>query len=235
MNLHFEAPSGHAPRPPRSGDSGDGSTPEPIVNAPWPVVVLTLSIVAAYALQSRISLDLAAQLLAFSPRGLLEGGWARIFTSLFAHGSWAHALMNAAFILAFGAPVARLFGPRPGGVVIFFTFYLACGVAACLGFAALHWGQSASLLGASGAASGLMGAAARIIGGHGQVGPMFSKAVTGMGLGWLLVNLIMAVAGGVLIPGAGGADIGWEAHLAGFASGVLLIGAFQRLGHLTRV
>ena len=71
-----------------------------------------------------------------------------------------------------------------------------------------------------------MGAAARLIGGQGEPGPMFSKAVTGMGAAWIVVNVIMAFTGGALIPGAGGAGVGWEAHLAGFAAGVLLIGPF---------
>jgi membrane associated rhomboid family serine protease len=80
------------------------------------------------------------------------------------------------------------------------------------------------MVGASGAASGLMGAAARLIGGQGRVGPVFSQAVTGMGLGWLIINLILAVTGGAFIPGAGDAGVAWEAHLAGFVAGVLLIG-----------
>jgi membrane associated rhomboid family serine protease len=134
--------------------------------------------------------------------------------------------MNAAFILAFGAPVARFFGPHVGGAIDFFLFYVFCGVLACLGFAALHWGQETSLIGASGAASGLMGAAARLIGGNGRVGPVFSRAVTGMGLGWLIINIIMAFAGGLAVPGGGLGGVGWEAHLAGFAAGVLLIGPF---------
>src|SRR5690606_20824652 len=99
-----------------------------------------------------------------------------------------------------------------------------------LGFAALHWGQAAALIGASGAASGLMGAAARLIGGGGRVGPVFSQSVTGMGLAWLIVNAIMALAPGGLVPGVGQtASVGWEAHLVGFAAGVLLIGPFGRL------
>lgn len=209
-------------------ESPASSPPEhqPIVNAPWPVVAVTLSIIAAYALQTRAPLNAAADAFAFSPALLGHGGEPRLVTSLFVHGSWAHALMNAAFILAFGAPVARFFGPRPLGVILFLVFYIACGVLAGLGFAALHWGQQAALVGASGAASGLMGAAARLIGGRGEAGPVFSRAVTGMGAGWIVVNIIMAVAGGTLVPGAGGAAIGWEAHLAGFAAGVLLLGPF---------
>jgi membrane associated rhomboid family serine protease len=32
-----------------------------------------------------------------------------------------------------------------------------------------------------------------------------------------------------LIPGTGGAGVAWEAHLAGFLAGVLLVGPFARL------
>ncbi|HET6971918.1 MAG TPA: rhomboid family intramembrane serine protease [Phenylobacterium sp.] len=228
---HFEAPAPGGSRPPNPGDPGWRPKPEPIVNAPWPVAALSLGILAAFAVQSRFPLDLAAAYLAFSPQDLLHGRYWGLVTSLFAHGNWAHALMNAAFILAFGAPVARYFGPKLWGVIGFFAFYFSCGVLACLGFAALHLlvhpDQPAQLLGASGAASGLMGGTARLLGGGGQQpGRVFSPQVVSMGGGWVIVNAIMAVAGGSLIPGAGGAAIGWEAHLAGFAVGVLLIAPF---------
>ncbi|MDZ4372383.1 MAG: rhomboid family intramembrane serine protease [Phenylobacterium sp.] len=192
------------------------------MNAPWPVVALTGAIVGLYFLQTWF--PFVVDLLAFSPHDLLRGRFEGLITSQFLHGGWAHALMNAAFVLAFGAPVARFFGPGPGGVVAFFILYLTCGVLAGLGFAAFHWGQYAPMVGASGAASGLMGAAARLIGGQGRVGPMFSQPVTGMGLAWIIINLIMAFTGGAFIPGAGDAGVAWEAHLAGFAAGVLLIG-----------
>jgi membrane associated rhomboid family serine protease len=223
----FEAPAPGGSRPPSPGDPGWRPKPEPIVNAPWPVAALSLGILAAFAIQSRFPLDEAAAWLAFSPQDLLHGRPRGLVTSLFAHGNWAHALMNAAFILAFGAPVARYFGARLWGVIGFFAFYVSCGVLACLGFAAIHWGQPASLLGASGAASGLMGAAARLMGGvENTPGPLFSRPVVSMGAAWLAVNAIMAVAPGALIPGANGAAVGWEAHLVGFAVGVLLIAPF---------
>lgn len=223
---YFEAPAQGEPRPQHSGEPNLRPGREPIVNAPWPVVVLTLGIVVAYLIQSRFPLPLVSDAFAFSPALMLQGHPERLVSSLFVHGNWAHALMNAAFILAFGAPVARFFGPRLGGVVGFFLFYTVCGVLACLGFAVVHWGQDAALIGASGAASGLMGGAARLIGGEGRPGPMFSKSVTGMGMAWIVVNVIMAFTGGALIPGAGEAGVGWEAHLVGFAAGVLLIGPF---------
>lgn len=228
----FEAPTPGGSRPPRPGDPGwRRPQPEPMVNAPWPVATLCLTILAAYAVQSRFPIEVAASWLAFSPQDLLQGRLRGLMTSLFAHGNWAHALMNAGFILAFGAPVARYFGPRATGVFGFFFFYFCCGVLACLGFAGVHLlldpSTPAQLLGASGAAAGLMGGAARLMGGEGgRVGPLTSRPVVSMGLAWVAVNAIMAVTPGALLMGAGGGPIGWEAHLAGFAAGVLLIGPF---------
>lgn len=222
--VFFEAPAPGGSPAPRPGEPGYRQTPEPIVNAPWPVVALTVSIIVLYLVQR--GLPFLVEAFAFSPLRLAEGSLIGLVSSQFLHGSWAHALMNAAFVLAFGAPVGRYLGPNASGVVGFFLFYLTCGVLAALGFAALNWGQDALMVGASGAASGLMGAAARLIGGRGRPGPLFSQAVTSMGGAWIVINIIMAFAGGALIPGAGSAGVAWEAHLAGFFAGVLLIGPF---------
>ena len=152
-----------------------------------------------------------------------------MITSIFLHGGWAHALMNGAFALAFSAPLARLFGPKLEGALLFFGFYLLAGVLANLGFAAAHPAGHELVVGASGAVSGLMGAAARLIGGGGRPGPLFSRTVIGMGAAWIAINLLIAVFGGSFMPGAGGAGVAWEAHIAGFLVGVLLIGPFARL------
>ncbi|WP_293899759.1 rhomboid family intramembrane serine protease [Phenylobacterium sp.] len=227
--LHFEAPAPGGSGTPRAGEPGYRPAPEPMVNAPWPVVAVTLGIVAAYAVQSRFDLQQVEQAFAFSPPQLLGGHPERLVSSMFVHGNWSHALMNAGFCLAFGAPVARLLGRGAGGAAAYFLFFLTTGIVATLGFAAVHWGQGVSVIGASGAASGLMGGAARIIGGQGRVGRMFSPAVLQMGAAWVVINLIMAVSGSLLVPGGGDALVGWEAHLAGFAAGVLLIGPFAWL------
>lgn len=224
----FEAPIPQDPRHEPPAEAFREPEREPIVNAPWPVATLSLGLVALYLVQSRFQLDGVSDLYAFSPATVVAEPL-RMLSSQFVHGNWAHALMNAAFILAFGAPVARFFGSRPLGVFGFYAFYLASGALACLGFAALHWGQPISLIGASGAASGLMGAAARLIAGQGRVGPIASPAVGSMALGWIIVNVIMAFTGGALIPGAGEAGVGWEAHLAGFAAGLVLIQPFAIL------
>ena len=165
-----------------------------------------------------------AQAYGFSAVALEQGRWPTLLYALFLHGSWPHALMNAAFALAFGTPLARWLGVRPMGALLFYAFYLACGVLASLGFAALHLGSPEPLIGASGAVSGLMGVAARLIGGQGRMGPVFSRTVIALGGALVVINVLVGVIGSALVPGAGGAPIAWEAHLFGFAAGVLLGG-----------
>jgi len=73
-----------------------------------------------------------------------------------------------------------------------------------------------------------MGAAARLFGRREGLNPLNSSPVVSLAAGWVVVNAIMAVFGvGVL---ADGAKIAWEAHIAGFVAGVLLIGPWRRLG-----
>jgi membrane associated rhomboid family serine protease len=203
---------------------------EPVFNAPWPALLLVALIVGSYALQSRFPDEFVLYPLAFSSTALAEGRWWTLFTSLFLHGGWAHALMNGAFALAFGTPLARFLGDDARGAIVFFGFYLACGVLSTLGFWALHSSSPALLVGASGAVSGLMGAAARLMAGQGwRLGPIFSRPVLGMGAAWIVVNLVIGLLAQGLMPGAGDSVVAWEAHIAGFIAGVLIVGPFVRL------
>jgi membrane associated rhomboid family serine protease len=202
---------------------------EPLFNAPWQAVAVTVLIVGGYFLQERLPAEAVTRAYAFSPANLTPGRWETAITSMFLHGNWAHALMNAAFALAFSTPLARFFGPRLEGAIAFFGFYVVCGVISNLGYAAVHPHGQGLIVGASGAVSGLMGASARLLGGHGRVGPLFSTAVLSMGGAWVVINLLIALIGGSFLPGTGGAGVAWEAHLAGFAAGALLIGLFSKL------
>lgn len=199
--------------------------PEPIFNAPWPALLAAASILVPTALLMNADEPMILSL-ALVPRNFWAGHWTGVVTMMFVHGGWLHAFMNAAFAMAFGAPVARLLGASARGSAVFALFYMACGIVSGLGYAMLHPDVAGPVVGASGAVSGLMGAAARTMDGRGRLGPMFGPQVLSLGLGWLVVNLVMAVAGGLLT--SGGAGIAWEAHLIGFAAGVLLIGPFAR-------
>ncbi|MBO9545578.1 rhomboid family intramembrane serine protease [Caulobacter sp.] len=198
--------------------------PEPIFNAPWPALLAAAAVIVPHILLLRAD-DATLQSLALVPQEFWEGRWTGAITMMFVHANWIHAILNAAFALAFGAPVARLLGLNGRGGGIFCLFYLACGALSSVGYAAIHPDSMAVVVGASGAISGLMGAAARTMDYQGAVGPVLGPRVISLGLGWLVVNLVMAVVGG--FPGMGGA-VAWEAHLVGFAVGVLLIGPFAQ-------
>jgi membrane associated rhomboid family serine protease len=200
--------------------------PEPIFNAPWPGLLAAASILVPHLVLSGVS-DETLYKLALVPARVMAGDPTGLVTSLFVHGGWLHALMNAVFALAFGAPVARFLGLGARGGALFVLFYMACGAFAGLGYVAVHPASINPLIGASGAVAGLMGAAARLMDRPGELSGLFSPRSVSLGLGWLIVNLVLAVVGG--IPGFGTGLIAWEAHLFGYAAGALLIGPVARL------
>jgi membrane associated rhomboid family serine protease len=203
---------------------------EPVLNAPWIVLALVATLVAAHAWREMAHAGVEA--LAFNESDLARGRWSGLITHIFTHGGWAHVLTNAAFILAFGTPVARFLGQGARGAAAFCAFFVVCGVIAALAFAGLllviepndQW----ELVGASGAASGLMGAAARLMQGHGALGSWRGKQVVGMTFAWIGINVVLGISG--LAPGSAGAPIAWEAHIFGYLAGLALIGVFARVG-----
>lgn len=209
-------------------DNAGAPTREPLLNAPWPSLVVVGAILASYAWQVTIwgGGDAAALTLGFAPSDLDQGRWSTLVTVLLVHGAWAHAIMNALGALAFGPPVARLLGSTARGVLAFFAFYLLCGAVSCLGYAALHLHDPQPVIGASGAVSGLMGAAARLIGRGDRLWHVWSRPVISLTVGWAAANLLLAVFG--TIPFMPGAKVAWEAHIAGYVVGLVLIGPVAR-------
>jgi membrane associated rhomboid family serine protease len=201
---------------------------EPLLNAPWPILALSLGLIGLYAVQKYglAMSDADIKRVALSAPALEAGAWQGLFISLFLHGSWPHVLMNSIAALAFGPPVARLMGLGARGVIAFFAFYLVCGAIAGAGFVALNPHDPTPLVGASGAISGLLGAASRIIEGRGRIGRMFGGTVIGMAVAWIIVNAVLGLTG--LTPGATG-PVAWQAHVIGYIAGVVLIGPFARL------
>ncbi|MFT3997755.1 MAG: rhomboid family intramembrane serine protease [Asticcacaulis sp.] len=177
-----------------------------------------------YALQSHF--DTRGDLIysfGLNPALLSLGTADTLLTTLFLHGSWTHALFNAAFGLAFASGVSRVLGTHAGGATLFYIYYLLCGVAAGLIYCLMFADRNVFLIGASGAISGLMGAAIRIAPGH--LLPFTERRVVGMTVGWVLINILSAFIS--LVPSGG--PIAWEVHLIGYALGLLSIGVWLRL------
>lgn len=193
-------------------------------NVPLVVLLIAASMPTLFFFQRDLP-DMGMSM-AFAPLDLEQGRWGGLLTAMLLHGGWTHAIMNAVAALAFGTPVARLFGTRIGPTV-FLLFYLACGVLASLGYGLIHWGSSEPMVGASGAVFGLIGAATRLLGGQGRVLPMGDRRVVGAAITWMAVNAVTGMISG--LPGAEGARIAWEAHAVGFFVGFLAIGPLGRM------
>jgi membrane associated rhomboid family serine protease len=206
---------------------------EPAFKAPWTVLALIALLIAAHAARVLTGVDVGR--FALTGDDLRAGRWTGLISYLFDHASWAHVAMNAAFTLAFGAPVARYLGTGPRGAAAFFAFFLICGIVAALAYAGFLTGVAPAgdangawaLVGASGAASGLLGAAARLIEVRGCLGRIGGRTVVGMTLAWIAVNAVLGLSG--LTPGAAGLPVAWEAHIFGYFAGLLLIGPVARL------
>jgi membrane associated rhomboid family serine protease len=211
VSLHFGSMDPADIAPPRR---------EPVFQAPWPAVGIVAFILACFLVQVWLGRDAVAARWGFSPAALDAGRWPTLVTAIFLHGGWAHVLINSAFILAFGAPVARRLGTDAVGAVAYFGFFLVCGVLGNLAFAAAHPHGIELLVGASGAGSGLMAAASRLLTPGRRLAPYFSTPVIVMALVFFAGSLVIAVTGWA--PGAGGAQVAWEAHLGGYAAGLLL-------------
>ncbi len=216
------------------------------IRAPPAALALTGGLIGLHAL--RVALHISGEAFAFAASDLGDGRAYTLLTHMLVHANWAHVLTNAFFILAFGAPVGRYLGQGLRGSLLLLLFFVVCGVIAALGFAGLDLifpagggdGEDA-MIGASGAASGLMGAAARLMGSprfvaaaelRPRLGPVFSRPAMGLAASWVVVNLVIGLTN--LAPGVEGAGIAWQAHLVGFAAGLLLIGAFGHISGMTR-
>ncbi|ATQ43913.1 rhomboid family intramembrane serine protease [Caulobacter mirabilis] len=197
---------------------------EPVLNAPWPPLLLLLIMLLVFLFQRTVDQPVWLNL-AFAPAMLgLERPWTMV-TTQFLHGGWMHFLLMSAGVLAFGTPVARLFGLDLRGGVLFFLFFLVCGVVGLAGFSALHLDSWAPALGVSVAMSGLTGAAGRLIEKRGELGSPWGRVPLTFALAWTGVNALTGLAPLLLGPGM---KIAWEAHIIGFFAGMFLVGVFAR-------
>lgn len=223
----------------------------PAINAPTVVLALCALMFIVHlvqALGSRLTVEWIMLHLAFIPArydaasSLIYPGargadvWTFV-THLFVHGGWTHLAVNGVFMLAFGSVLARRFG-----AFRFLVFSAFAGLGAVLVHLWAYWGDTTPLIGASGAISGQMAGTVRLM--FAGRRPVFAgmqshpveiralsllevfktpKAIVFLTV-WVLVT-VLAGGGGVMAPE--GSSIAWEAHLGGFAIGMLLFGLFD--------
>lgn len=224
---------------------------EPIFNVPGVVLLLVGLCCLVHVVRWLLPADEDAWLttaLAFIPMRLLPGVAAQLpggetatvtsfVTHLVVHGDTTHLIINMAWLLAFGAPLARRTDP-----VRFLVFFGLCGIAGALFYVLVNGPVLTLVIGASGAISGLMGGAMRfffhaLTPGRPLTAPLHEapllslaetlrdKRVLSAMLGWTVLNIVLAWGAAGLTDAAG---IAWEAHVGGFYAGLLSYGLFDR-------
>lgn len=181
---------------------------------------------------------LAAARLLRDTGALSDGaGFSTLLTYSLLHASWTHVGLNTMWMLTFGPPVARRFGPLRFALFFFFT---------AIAGALAHWiaapYSAYPVIGASAADSGLMGAAARFIFRPGaalgagaaaiETRPsslrelVFDRRALVFIAIWMATNFLFGV--GATALGASDAPVAWIAHVGGFVAGLFAFGLFDR-------
>jgi membrane associated rhomboid family serine protease len=237
---------------------------EPIFAVPSVVVALIAALIGAYAIFDFLApptQDAALSLFAFVPRRLTLALWLihpidaltrldiaqpwTLITYAFLHASWTHVLLNSVWLVAFGPPVAQRFGASR-----FLAFFILTAIAGAL----THWLffqlDSAPLIGASAADSGMMAAATRFIFEPGaplgspqgfslsareadslRPAPRLAQLLRqrrplGFIAIWMATNVVFGAGAQAL--GASDLPIAWIAHVGGFVAGLLAFPLFDR-------
>jgi len=231
-----------------------GDERQPIFLLPGSVAILAMSLLVIHAAYEWAlgpgGKNLLVMWFGFIPARLdqiaLPGGvWGMIwtpFTYALLHASWTHVLLNVAWLLAFATPVAR----RYGGTKMLVAFFVGSAGGA-LAFMLVQQGPDIyPLVGASGGISALMGAAMRFVFEPVEVvrdektgmpvvlgrrlasflGMVKNPRARAFILFWVGINLAIPVY--ALFAGPQSMLVAWQAHLGGFAVGLVLPGLFER-------
>lgn len=214
-----------------------GNPSQPILNVPHVVTLLLLINLIIQVLKSVVPIQIKFWLLsnfAFVASPYTDpGAWyaspvylaVAPFTYMFLHGQFFHFAVNMAMFLAFGTVIAR----RMNGCR-FLIFYMICGFFSAMTWGLLHSTSSSTLIGASGAISGMLGAVAHLAlhpaRPDTQPFKYFTKrTAVWFTIIWIVFNFIFGALGWMIFDGT--VRIAWEAHLGGFATGYFLIGLFD--------
>lgn len=137
-------------------------------------------------------------------------------THMVLHADWLHVGINVATLAAFGSPVERLLGGWR-----YILLFVVCGLAGAALHVAIYPGDTAAMLGASGAISGLFGALLVVLRNTGRLTAMVPFTIL-----WLALQ----VGTGLFTTTPSGDAIAWAGHIGGFVAGLVLFLPIARLG-----
>jgi membrane associated rhomboid family serine protease len=221
---------------------------EPILNVPTVVTTVLAVLALVHGLRTVLSRSADLEMLlwfAFIPArydsgfvplpgGLAADVWT-FFTYALIHADLTHLGFNAIWLLAFGTPLARRFGP-----VRFLLFCVVTAAAGAVAHLLTHASEVQPMVGASAVISGAMAAAMRFAfqpgGGMQWRGNMHLPAVPLLTAlrdprvlvflaVWFGLNLLFGLGS---VPMLGNDQpVAWQAHVGGFLAGLLLFGFFD--------
>jgi membrane associated rhomboid family serine protease/Zn-finger nucleic acid-binding protein len=180
-----------------------------------PLITISLMAVCVFAFFAQIIFveDLEGF---YESAGFMSGRFLHpsLITSMFLHANIFHLIGNMLFLWIFGDNVEDRFGHLG-----YLGFYLSCGLAASILHTLFNLGSPTPAIGASGAISGIMGAY-YILFPTARIKLFFVLRIlylpASLYLGfWFLFQLMF----GFLYHSTGLSNIGWFAHIGGFAFG----------------
>lgn len=180
--------------------------------------------------------DLEALIGECAPPAAEKNVWLPVVSSMFLHGGLAHLLGNMIFLAVFGDNVEDRLGHTR-----FLLFYLAGGAVATAAFVALQPSATVPLVGASGAIAAVLGAylicfpRARVL--TLVPFPLYLVALVLPGVRirrWLIIVAVVGLPAWLLLIGwfvvqamaandPVGDMVAYEAHVAGFLAGIVLV------------
>ncbi len=204
------------PRRPASFRIGPGLTISPVVRVLLflNVIVFVMEYLAGWRL---------IPVFALVPSELWPWRLYTLVSYMFLHGSFLHVFFNMFLLWMFGTAIEYAWGSRP-----FLRYYLVCGIGGGLTQAALNWGTSVIIIGASAAVMGLLLAYAIMYPNQ----RVFLFGIIGMRVKYLVAGyVIMDLLLGITNPGSG---IAHFAHLGGMAFGFIYLRFDPQTNAITR-
>lgn len=184
-----------------------------------PGLVLAAALIAVFIIYafSGGMLDLAV-----SSQSIREGRIATLFTHMVVHAGFAHLWLNITALVFLSKFLIRRFGFGVRALLASAALLILSGLAGGLLFLAINPYGTVPMLGASGAICGLLGFDARLDPESRALAPLVSARIGRALVDFAKWNLVLFLALYVLVWMAGGTGgLAWEAHLGGFAAGLL--------------